>query len=1335
MDLSINKINAIKKNNLQFKGISGAYDVKTTPVFKFYAPPHSKKQGEEEKVILELALLEFDDKTAQYYLYDKEDIVEFEFNDDDTLTIEQKEVRDLSSGFGYRYKIIGKDGEVRYELDPFKSIKISGEGKTSAERMNVIEQGAMYGISPKGGTMRHSFLDSDVRIDPATGKRAELNKKFVRNHFNKLGGSVAGLNWLLKNGEGELDPYRYFMTTPDIGVDKVSSHRYWPSNHYQCNNLETFKDFNFELFKRGKGYVADGAFTSQGIQSPLLQHVLKWGEESPFYNMLKIDGRISLGVLPDVSEADDVNPYEHIGVRLVNPKGSDYDKNKPTYIQFYDDRLLDETAQEDGQLHFDTNKAPVDHYEITTHQDSVQPYAFEIDPDDKKLNIFKKAGKNALLLSEIKEAAGGYQDFLTFPNFTIDTKTNVAGATCWDGNVDIIKMNLSSPTADKANREGFFNARNYLLGVATYWTESIQSHLILETAKASSEEKVKYALANEISPDKLEEIKNNLPKFNSLVLTQNKKAQDYVSQFPLQSLETSEELSAIFAQPQFQEEFLTEETKKELVDILNQTVVAAVPEKYKANDNYKAYVLKAYGNEILRHVLVGALSKDAISGGEIDLSKLKNVTLKSLEKRPSESPKDERKQVISHIINGIDINNVEALKEKIKADLEGGPNKEEITLETFKLAEAIVLQGKGGLNWRFDAAKDIGDLDAVKDGRKTFNQVWYGDERTPGVQAFWTDFIKRIKTYNPSAYVINEITSLGEFGDWKNYESMLKFDPQLAEAWKSLPDKEKGNYDKGVVYQQQGRYLNETNSTTTSEYSKGFNTFSIFAGVDPEHEMNVASNQYQGVKAKAGKLDAVEKAMQGLTANNQPHPVIYDHMFVSNHDKPSVLHTLPLNMSIYMASDLKDLNPIMQQQVKDITGRDDLSSINSKAAAVGIAMSKTIQESNYSDEDKVKLQKALQDLVNGKKTDKSKPNFKRAESFGVKPYEITIQDLFKRSGIDYNEEDVLKFHKDFLGSSMEYFQRMWQVMNACSGTPTIFAGGEFAQTGYETPSKNVYLGIRNEILHDLKTHPLYKEYFDKISSISSLYQNPQLSALRDGTPMYLDMFSTCDDVKNEAKKIIKELAEEAKINEGKLDYFAKEAINFILGDRNCYKQEDGTYAPKTLDELFDEIESGEEGFKHVYFDLFQLSDSDGNPEAFKKALEQVKKAIEVKLELADETSEEIQIWPVYRYNDRGSEVLSVITSLGLPQGVASWEADPAGLQYQHPFKEIPIKGKDGKCPFEENTRLKRYGDKSNSYIVKNGNIVNTRDGRNVVLKDTVTTFYKEKENLVKYMIQ
>ena len=46
MDLSINKLNF--KNNINFKGLDGAYDQETAPVLKFYAPAH----GKNEKVYL-----------------------------------------------------------------------------------------------------------------------------------------------------------------------------------------------------------------------------------------------------------------------------------------------------------------------------------------------------------------------------------------------------------------------------------------------------------------------------------------------------------------------------------------------------------------------------------------------------------------------------------------------------------------------------------------------------------------------------------------------------------------------------------------------------------------------------------------------------------------------------------------------------------------------------------------------------------------------------------------------------------------------------------------------------------------------------------------------------------------------------------------------------------------------------------------------------------------------------------------------------------------------------------------------------------------------------------
>jgi len=1319
MDFSINRLEQTQKK-INFKGIEGAYTLNSTPVFKFIAPNHTQ----EEEVYLEIVPLYPNKKTAGYMKPEPDAIESIPFEADDTLELEQEVVRSISSGFAYRYAIRNKTtDELRYEIDSFKSMPIDEDGGV----MNVIEQGNMYGISPKGGTMRHSFLDSDVRLNQSNDG-IERNKEFVRNHFNKLGGSIAGLLWMLKNAEEEMKPYRYFMTTPDIGVDKVSSHRYWPSNHYQCSDLDKFKEFNNELFKRGKGYIADGAFTSQGIQSPLVQHILKWGEESPFYNMLKIDGDIGLGVLPDMYTTDGVNPYEHIGVRLVNPKGANYDKNKPTYIQFYDDRLLSKEKQEDGQLHFDYDKSPEDHYEITSHQDSVQPYAFEIDPNGEKIKAFE--GKKAILLKDIKKL----HDFLTFPNFTIAQKNKVSGATCWDGNVDIIKMNLSNPDASNPkNVEGFRNARNYLFGVASYWSETIQSHLILETAKLSKKEQEDIIKKNNIGYS-YEEIESELNSFNSLVLKADKTAQDYIASFPLQSLETSEELSAIFAQPQFQKELLDSSTENELISIFNGTIKAALPEKYKNNEDYITYVAKTYGNEILRHIFVGALNDSAIikegkdKKGTIDVNELKKVTLKSIENYRSNSPKEERAQVIAKIKKGIDASKLAPLQERMKDELK------EIKLEDFKLAEAIVLQGKGGLNWRFDAAKDIGDLDAVRDGKKTFAEIWNGDESFPGVQDFWSTFVTRIKANNPSAYVINEVTSLGEFCNLNEIASMLDFDPQLTAAWEELG--KPNTYETKPVYAKQVQFLDKTNSTTTSEYSKGFNTFSKLTGVNPEKEMDAKKNDYIDAKLSAGDLGKLKSAMEDLMHFNQPNSAIFSHMFVSNHDKPSVLHTLPLKMSIYMAKDLNKLNPKDKKAITELTGgRTDFDKICAKAAGVGLAMQKVIQNSEkYSAEEKEALMKSLRNLVNGKKKEGDKPNFKRAESFGVKPYEITIGDLLKGAGL-YSEDNVLDFHKEMMEDSMTYFERMWQIMNSCIGTPTLYGGNEFAQTGYETPSKNVYLGIRNQVLHDLKEDSRYKKYYNDMQAISGLYNKVidgkrPLTALRDGAPISLEMVSTLDEEEQKYNNDAKTNAERAGIHEGKLKYLAEQVFKYIISERSIYEA-DGKFKNITMNNLQNQIVSCKddaEAFAKILKETLCIGNDGGNHEAFKENLDLVFDTARSLKELKDKTN--ISMWPVYKKDSTGSEVVSVITNLGLPQKKASFETTPNETITNYETDEIPlINPSTKKCPFENGTilvRINSYGkEDSEKYIVQNGTIVKEKGGP-ITLSDTVTIFYPKK---------
>ena len=116
-------------------------------------------------------------------------------------------------------------------------------------------------------------------------------------------------------------------------------------------------------------------------------------------------------------------------------------------------------------------------------------------------------------------------------------------------------------------------------------------------------------------------------------------------------------------------------------------------------EQYQAYIKRTYGDEILRYIFVSALAPEAIENGTINLDKLKQVTLKSLQTYKPNSVQEERKQVVSKIQKGLDSINLEKLTSKILNEISL------VSLEDFKMAEAVVLQGKGGLNWGFDAAK------------------------------------------------------------------------------------------------------------------------------------------------------------------------------------------------------------------------------------------------------------------------------------------------------------------------------------------------------------------------------------------------------------------------------------------------------------------------------------------------------------------------------------------------------------------------------------------------------------------------------------------------------
>lgn len=1276
MDLSINRFQKARQKQISFEGVKSTYNKTAIPVLDFTTPPYNPLK---EEAYLELVFLNKKDKSSGYITPDSSDFYVLQFDEKDQIKIKKDffDKRGIDA-FAYRYRFDQKDGsEPRYSLDAFKTIEIK-----DGEEFNIVNLGKNYGISPKAGTMRHSFVDSDAVV--VDGKvRETLLSEFRRNHFNKLGGSLKGIDELVKNGE--LAPYRYIITTPDIGVDPTSPHKYWSNNLYQCNNMQDFKDLNFDLYKLGKSYVADGAFTSQGIQSPLVAHALKWGEASPFYYMLKLQDNVALGVLPMMPQEGREYSFPTLGVRVVNPKKPGYNKNKPTYIQFYDSRMAsDRQVNDASKLISSYDTVPKEDFEVIGYPDSVHPFYFEVDPDDSRLKVFND--KNAVLIKDIDNA----RKFLSFDNFKISDRQHASGATFWDGNVDLIKMNLSNPKNTKESIEGMKNARQYILGVASFWTEAIQSDLILRTALLSDEEKAKVAINNDITPEQLEVIKNAPDSLPSSVLSDNKTVSDYIEEFPLQSLEVSPELAAVFSEPQFKKEFLNEETFAWLNDVVESTITEAIPEEYKQDENYKAFAIKAYANEVIKDVLMDSLNPVATRNN------LEKVTLNSLLSTRPVNVEDERRQVVHRMQKLLSTDSIYSIRKKIADELS------KISYEDFRQAEAIVTEGKAGLNWRFDAAKDIADLDAVRTGSSTLHEVWDEGGVLPAVTDFWAGFINNVKKYNPAALTVLEITDFASFYEWNNVESMRKFAPDITNDFldktaksfdkiaKKAKDKEKegfraaaeiirtgviteknrkavldiadiyydedksradyikesgkpdvnrtkilnlysgivskagfsadyypSDYENHVAYVKEQQFLEQVGATTGSNYDKYFNRLSMFAGANPEN--------YEGVSDKAGNVSFLKEQTKHLMKYGQPHTVMYSHVFYENHDKPRLLHVLPLDVKLYLTKNLEYASDEYKKLAAEITGRTDYGEINSKAVAVAQAMKKEI-EKEYGDKPEIKnrLLDALKDLANGVVNEGDEPDYRTAEAFGVTPYEITIQMLFKRAGIN-NKDAMLDFHKGMLAESMDIQQSLWQVVNALVGTPTLYNGAEFAQTGYETPSKNVYVGNRGEILHGLKNDKRYSAYYNKMQAISSLYKDPQLRAIRDGYPVSLEV-----------------------------------------------DKKDG-----------------------------------------------------------------LEMWPLMKYDERGSKVISVITGNRMPKGTES--KDGIDNNEVHLVDSIKIKDEKQMPAFPDGTTLRRkiydsqlakYVDDNIIYTVKNGEIHSPKG--KIKVDDTVMTFYVPNLELEKH---
>ena len=520
---------------------------------------------------------------------------------------------------------------------------------------------------------------------------------------------------------------------------------------------------------------------------------------------------------------------------------------------------------------------------------------------------------------------------------------------------------------------------------------------------------------------------------------------------------------------------------------------------------YGQYVIPLVTGDIAKYALVKSLmpSVDAkqIEGGEIayDYDKMKNEgTLKNLGIN-GDSQEDEANQVINKIskgVNSLNPKDIDFVASSINKRIQN------TNTNSFKLAEVMVDRSGLGLDWRLDAAKDVADMDSVRNLDQTFDKAW------DNVIKFWGNFVDVVKEENPNSYIVAEITDIDKLsGCQPDDKSDIIYD----------------SYDKIM-----SSLYNVAGITSEANYSYFFDGITSMFAYDFTNGGDNVGNK------DSARVDKLENNLTNFLKN----PIDYQrnsYVFASNHDKPRMIHFMSMDMGLYH-SDLqpgKDehrkiaylithdkLNIPKDKENEILHNPDMFNNVSAKAVANGALLRNSIgvineqmkqeelaeiNKSGKTEQEKQDARKdvyakydaiyeglsgAVADVVNGKyyknsaednetnKTPDSLKKINEKDGFGSKPiptaFDIVYDQAVHSKGLDkFLSGDEKEKYKDAVYLKATEVGRakariITRYLSALSGNTTIYAGDEgLAMTGGEDKCQNTFLQNRNALDHSL----------------------------------------------------------------------------------------------------------------------------------------------------------------------------------------------------------------------------------------------------------------------------
>ncbi len=543
---------------------------------------------------------------------------------------------------------------------------------------------------------------------------------------------------------------------------------------------------------------------------------------------------------------------------------------------------------------------------------------------------------------------------------------------------------------------------------------------------------------------------------------------------------------------------------------------------YDDTSAYGKYVLPILTQEVAKFAVMKALVPDLKyeidkqNGGIIyDYDSSRKSSLKSLG-IISISQKQDADMLVSKLNAGI-----KKISDEDKARLADSLYKmiEGTNLTSFKMAEMIVDRAKGGIDFRFDAAKDISDMDSLRNHQDVFEDNW---EQVIG---FWKKATNAIYKENPNSYVVAEITDEIDLHRLGNGENSDRF------VYKKI------EYGAPYYYQNDinRKFLRETGITAVANYNYFFTDVAGIFGKLGESGADRGTNQGEKIYHILRKGQGGEEFLY----SGPYESVVKSYTFVDNHDKPRILHVLSMDMGLFY-TDLNDIGnfdyrrrayAVLHPEVyspQDVSAETinntDFSYVSAKAVARGESirsafyralddMTKTKDKKGHSyitPEQRDKIFDQVKQIVAKFASGKSDYGFFEADNFGVEEFHKTLDIVMRRiasiSGLSDDTVNILKaevFEKA-LDPAFSNALALDKYLINLPGIPTTYAGDDYGATGYETKTKNIYLKNRAAIHHDwVDKYDFIKRHKENSDNVKLMRSRPILHALNNGAPFLL----------------------------------------------------------------------------------------------------------------------------------------------------------------------------------------------------------------------------------------